>query len=365
MTSSVKKQTSCTSVDTVNERAQALALLDAGISVKDVAKQLCKSERWVTKWRRRREQNKQLTDQPRSGRPSKIVGVVKRKVENIKYKRGKSTRKCSKELKNSGFNVSHVTVFNYLRKVKKWKAFKRSRNQLLTKTQRQKRLKFARDHKHLTAEDWENYIFSDESSKYLFHVPNRQDDVVWGSQSDEVPDVSCVKSSAKVMIWGAMGVNGLSKLHIVPSGKTINARYYVDKILQKELKPALNRQKNTGRIDERKLVQYPGHATFVQDGATPHTALVTQNWCKDNLPNFISKEEWPGNSPDLNCIENLWSILDSEAYKDPRPTSMDQLRRRLQRAWREIPQKHLISLIHSMPNRIKNVLKNKGGLSGY
>ena len=31
---------------------------------------------------------------------------------------------------------------------------------------------------HLTAEDWEKYIFSDESSKYLFHVPNRQDDVV-------------------------------------------------------------------------------------------------------------------------------------------------------------------------------------------
>lgn len=68
----------------------------------------------------------------------------------------------------------------------------------------------------------------------------RQDDVVWRSQSDEVPNVSCVKSSAKVMIWGAMGVNGLSKLHISPSGKTINAKYYVEKILQKELKPALN-----------------------------------------------------------------------------------------------------------------------------
>lgn len=51
-----------------------------------------------------------------------------------------------------------------------------------------------------------------------------------------------------------LGVNGLSKLHIIPSGETINAKYYVDKILKKELKPALNRQKNTGRIDERKLV---------------------------------------------------------------------------------------------------------------
>ena len=131
--------------------------------------------------------------------------------------------------------------------------------------QMQRRLQFALEHKHLTAEDLEKHIFSDKSTKYLFHVQNRQDDVVWGSQPDEVPDVSCVKSSAKVMIWGAMGVNGLSKLHIVPDGETINAYNYVTNILQKELKPALKRQKNktkqkkqnSGRIDERKLVQCP------------------------------------------------------------------------------------------------------------
>lgn len=84
-------------------------------------------------------------------------------------------------------------------------------------------------------------------------------------------------SAASVMIWGVMGVNGFSKLHFVPAGKIINPIYYVDNILQKDLKPPLNRQKNTGRIDERKLVQYPGHAMLVQDGATPHTALVTQS----------------------------------------------------------------------------------------
>lgn len=39
MTSLVKRQASCTSVDTVNERAQAFALLDAGLGVMDVAKQ--------------------------------------------------------------------------------------------------------------------------------------------------------------------------------------------------------------------------------------------------------------------------------------------------------------------------------------
>ena len=60
--------------------------------------------------------------------------------------------------------------------------------------QRRKILQFAKEHEHLSAQDWENYIFSDVSTKYLFHVPNRQDDTVWGSQSENVPDVSCVKS---------------------------------------------------------------------------------------------------------------------------------------------------------------------------
>ena len=39
------------------------------------------------------------------------------------------------------------------------------------------------------------------------------------------------------------------------------------------MKPALNRKKNSARMDERKWVQHPGHAMFDQDGATPHTAL--------------------------------------------------------------------------------------------
>ena len=158
----------------------------------------------------------------------------------------------------------------------------------------------------------------------MFHVPNRQDDrpSVWGSQSDNVPDVSSVKSSAKVMIWGAMGVSGLSNLHIVPTGKTVDSNYYIEQILKNKLKPVFNRTRITGKNHTRKLVPYPGLAVFMQDGAPPHTATATQTWCEENLPNFIGKHEWLGNSPDLYCIENLWSILDSEAYKDPRPSTM-------------------------------------------
>jgi hypothetical protein len=37
-----------------------------------------------------------------------------------------------------------------------------------------------------------------------------------------------------------------------------------------KIKSAINWLKNSARIDEHKLVQYPGHVTVVQDGMIPH-----------------------------------------------------------------------------------------------
>jgi hypothetical protein len=50
--------------------------------------------------------------------------------------------------------------------------------------------------------------------------------------------------------------------------------------------------------------------TFQQDNATPHTHHLTQKWCSDNLPSFISKECWPANSPYFNPLDYcIWNEL--------------------------------------------------------
>ena len=47
-----------------------------------------------------------------------------------------------------------------------------------------------------------------------------------------------------------------------------------------------------------------------QDGARAHTAARSQNWCKENLPNFIEKDRWPANSPDLNPLDySIWNEI--------------------------------------------------------
>ena len=54
------------------------------------------------------------------------------------------------------------------------------------------------------------------------------------------------------------------------------------------------------------------------DGATSHTAKLFQNWCKENCPAFIKKDEWPPSLPDLNPLNfSTWSILKANVNKIP------------------------------------------------
>lgn len=64
-----------------------MAIFDAGLSVKNKAKLLCKkvSDGLQSGDGDESKKKQQFTDQPNSDRTSKIVSVVKRKVEIIKY----------------------------------------------------------------------------------------------------------------------------------------------------------------------------------------------------------------------------------------------------------------------------------------
>ena len=91
-------------------RLKAITLFEAGYFEREIAETLGKSRSWVAKWKARWRKEKNVHDKNRNGRHKKLSTRGKAMVDRIKYKRGKSTRKVSKELTGIGKSVSHVTL---------------------------------------------------------------------------------------------------------------------------------------------------------------------------------------------------------------------------------------------------------------
>ena len=182
---------------------------------------------------------------------------------------------------------------------------------------------------------------------------NRRNDRVLGKKSSDVPyDLKSVHRTMKpasVMVWAAISKTWRSPLIFVEEKAKINAKAYIEQILQPMLSSA---QLHFG--DERLW-------TFQQDGATAHTANISQSWCRNNLPRFWSKEKWPPCSPDLNPMDfSIWSVLETSACSKVHHSVKD-LKVSLKRAWADIPQDTMRVAVEDVRRRLKKVLASNGG----
>jgi len=133
----------------------------------------------------------------------------------------------------------------------------------------------------------------------------------------------------------------------MPPGTTINGEVYLD-ILRQHLKHDM----------QIKFCKF-----FMHDGAPCHKKRAVMNWLRDNRIQVIGP--WPGNSPDLNPIENAWDHLKTK-LEELKPSSITDLKMKINEVWENhFSVDYCKSLIHSMPRRIAAVLKQGGGLSKY
>jgi hypothetical protein len=101
--------------------------------------------------------------------------------------------------------------------------------------------------------------------------------------------------------------------------------------------------------------------TFMQDVAPAQIMQIL----KEKVPRVGGKGLWPGNSPDLNPIEHIWSVLQQSVFKNPVPKDRDGLIRRVTETWNSLDVTFLSNLTRSFPNRILEVRKAGYGHSRY
>jgi hypothetical protein len=100
---------------------------------------------------------------------------------------------------------------------------------------------------------------------------------------------------------------------------------------------------------------------FQQDNAPQHTSRLATTFFHNNGIDII---EFPPYSPDLNPIENLWSIIKAQV-EEKLPQTTEQVEIVLKHVWEEIDSNILLHLIESMPARCKAVIENEGHRVGY
>ena len=100
------------------------------------------------------------------------------------------------------------------------------------------------------------------------------------------------------------------------------------------------------------------------DGATCHWTPSVVSWKDKKLPDYVPKEMRPANSPDFNLIENCFSLL-ADAVLQKAHTNRADLKKCVQKAWREIPVDFVQNCYNSLDRRFNQCTAQKGRKTEY
>jgi transposase len=227
-----------------------------------------------------------------------------------------------------------------------------------------RRLQWAQEN---TAEDWRWILFTDECSMEVGATYRQQRVSRRPGERFDPKKVAnnTVSTRQTLMVWAGIAYNfktPLIRLPLKPSqviqGKTrirgegLNGSRYAEMVIKGPLREALMVLNERGYAHE-----------IVEDNAPAHTSLVARQ-AKKEL-GIVSKMH-PPSSPDLNPLENVWSILKNKVNRImPRPTNADDLFEVARVCWEQINHEVVNGVVLSMEKRVCQVSENKGKALRY
>jgi len=332
---------------TESAHAQIKILHEEGYTTREIASRLKLAQKTVCRSIINfRDTGKYGFNKP-TGRPK----VTTQRMDNsIVLAAKKSPRKSSKAIQaglaQDGKVPSQRTIRRRLA-FANLKSYKPAKKPALSPKNIADRLAFCRKYQGWTGEQWRQVIFSDESQISQFYAFCRHVRRPPNQRNNPRYIVPTVRNAPKVMVWGAICAGGVSGLWLMPDGQTINGSVYLE-VLKSKLP---------------QFMTIRGCTHFQHDGAPCHQTKAAKKWLGDNGIEILGP--WPGNSPDLNPIENCWVVLKQKVSRR-NPTSAAELIQAIKDVWvKEITPAYCESLCLSMPQRINAVLQNHGQHSKY
>jgi hypothetical protein len=262
----------------------------------------------------------------------------------------RSTREIANDVQISAASVRRIAKADL-----NLSAFKRIPVQVVNAATKTKRLMRGKALlRRLTLQKLRKVFFTDEKVFYLDPPVNCQNDRLWatGRKRDVIPErllAQRAKFSACVMVSAGVSFGSKGQLHFVAEKAKINAEYYVRELLPK--------------LIEDCQTTLPNGFIFQQDGAPAHSSKLAQEWLKQNSPDFIAKDDWPPNSPDLNPLDyHVWgAMLAKYQAHTPKPKNKTELKATLQQIWSDLPQEDINKAVLQFTKRLKACISAEGG----
>ena len=191
------------------EQAQIVALHKEGHSERLISQKMKKSKTAVHNAIAKFRNTGTYTTAKKSGRPRKTTPRDDHAIRRIAVRSPMSSAsKIRSSLLAKGADISQRTVSRRLVDDFNLKAHKPR----LTQAMKSKRLAFAKKHVKWTIQQWQQVLFSDESTVQQFTNRKRYVRRPSGKRFRERYTIQTMKQPPSVMIWGGMSINGTAGL---------------------------------------------------------------------------------------------------------------------------------------------------------
>jgi transposase len=294
----------------------------------------------VVYWVKKYQEDKNLIDQPKSGRGRSTTTAQDEKIVSLAEKEHNITSaEIQQRLEKQGVTVSERTVRRRLAEAG-GKYLHELQKPLLTEKHRKKRLQWAKNHRDF---DWNRVIFTDESTFQLYRSSRK----VW-QFGGRRKVFRTVKHPQKVHVWGCFSARGFGK--IICFQTNLDA-HFMCTIYERGL---------LASVDE--LFEGDTLGWILQEDNDPkHRSKIAKKWKEEN---GVIELPWPSMSPDQNPIENIWRLLKIKISKKKIQT-VKGLKGEITKEWNRLPIELASNLVSSMKNRVTSLIEANGDYTMY